>query len=294
MPYKQTSIQVRRSVRILDKQITRRTLKNSRAQSFLEKKNKQISAKITTTSVPNFNDIVTQVSHVNKEYFSQLLLSLRFIKTIKPVDHMQLASKSVHLKRRILYENAKTLIFDLDETLVHCCENPKDAERIINIHLPTGESLEVGINIRPYAIECLTTLSKKYEIIVFTASHKCYADVVLDILDPNHEIIHHRLYRENCVNIDGVFIKDLRVITNRCLENVVIIDNSAYCFAYQLDNGVPIVSWNDDKNDTELVNLTHYLSSLCFLKDVRVSNRDTFRLALLSDNIEALLAYRRY
>jgi len=44
---------------------------------------------------------------------------------------------------------------------------------------------KAGINIRPYTIECLKELSLYYEIIVFTASHSCYANVVLDYLDPN-------------------------------------------------------------------------------------------------------------
>jgi CTD small phosphatase-like protein 2 len=38
-------------------------------------------------------------------------------------------------------------------------------------------------------------LSKNFEVIVFTASHSCYANVVLDYLDPNNEYIEHRLYR---------------------------------------------------------------------------------------------------
>ncbi|OMJ77614.1 hypothetical protein SteCoe_22738 [Stentor coeruleus] len=290
MSNKLASVKVRRSVRIMDKQITRKTLKNLRAQIQAEKLGKQLKAKIASTPAPIFCEIVTQVSQVNKEYFSQLLQSLKYMKSLRPVDNHQLATKSVHLRRRPLYENSKTIIFDLDETLVHCCENPEEAEHPITILLPSGEKLNVWINIRPYALECLTLLSKNYEIVVFTASHKCYADAVLDFLDPHHELIHHRMYRENCVNVDGIYIKDLRVITNRELENIVIVDNAAYCFAYQLENGIPIVSWYNDKNDTELVDLAHYLSLLSYVKDVRVSNRDTFRLGLLSENTEALLS----
>jgi CTD small phosphatase-like protein 2 len=63
------------------------------------------------------------------------------------------------------------------------------------ITFPTGEVIEAGINIRPYAFEILKNLSKNFEIIVFTASHSCYANVVLDYLDPKNEYIHHRLFR---------------------------------------------------------------------------------------------------
>ena len=55
---------------------------------------------------------------------------------------------------------------------------------------------------------------------------------MLDYLDPDNELIHHRLYRESCVVTDGVCIKDLRILGNRNLKSVVIVDNAAYSFSY--------------------------------------------------------------
>ena len=52
------------------------------------------------------------------------------------------------------------------------------------IKFPTGEIIEAGINIRPYAKQFLKNLSKNFEVIVFTASHSCYANVVVNYLDP--------------------------------------------------------------------------------------------------------------
>jgi CTD small phosphatase-like protein 2 len=282
-----TQLKVRRSIRILHKQITRKSLKDLRKKPSVKPKSAFVCA--AKPAVPSFSDIVHQVSSSKQEYFSQLLLALKFIKGMKPVDHIQLASKAVHLRRRPMYEHAKTVLLDLDETLVHCCENPREAQRSITINLPSGDQLEVGINVRPYALELLTSLSKSFEIIVFTASHKCYADVVLDMLDPVHELIHHRLYRDNCVIVDGVHIKDLRIITNRKLEDMIIVDNAAYSFAYQLENGIPIISWYDDLEDTELMDLAHYLSSISSVKDVRIPNRHTFHLEQLTNKSETLL-----
>jgi CTD small phosphatase-like protein 2 len=54
---------------------------------------------------------------------------------------------------------------------------------------------------------------------------------VLDYLDPTHELIEHRLYRESCIDTEeGVYIKDLRIIKNRRLEDIVIVDNAVYSF----------------------------------------------------------------
>ena len=111
----------------------------------------------------------------------------------------------------------------------------------MGVTFPTGEEVLAKINLRPYLIECLEEANKHFEVIVFTASHACYADVVLDYIDPDNSLIHHRLYRESCIMVKGVHIKDLRIL-NRDLKDVVIIDNAAYSFGYQLDNGIPIIT----------------------------------------------------
>ena len=54
----------------------------------------------------------------------------------------------------------KTVIFDLDETLVHCMEsNEAECDFNINIELSTGECFEASMNLRPGAEECLRRLS---------------------------------------------------------------------------------------------------------------------------------------
>ena len=98
---------------------------------------------------------------------------------------------------------------------------------------PNGDIAEAGINVRPYALECLREASKYFQIVVFTASHQSYADVVLDYLDPNHELVEYRLYRDSCMQTDeGVHIKDLRIIKNRNIKDIVIIDNAVYSFGF--------------------------------------------------------------
>ncbi len=37
-------------------------------------------------------------------------------------------------------------------------------------------------------------------------------------------------------------MKDLRVL-NRDLSSLVLVDNAAYSYAYQLDNGIPILPY---------------------------------------------------
>lgn len=54
---------------------------------------------------------------------------------------------------------------------------------------------------RPGAYEFLKNLSIHYDIILFTASIKEYADPVMDKLDPMRFAI-GRMFREHCVMID--------------------------------------------------------------------------------------------
>lgn len=224
-------------------------------------------------------EIVARSEMFYREHLFQTFQALKFVRNLPPVDMPQLRQKRLNLPKRAGFESKKTIIFDLDETLVHCVDDlTSNPDVVLPITFPSGESVNAGINIRPYAREVLMEAIKYFEVIVFTASHKCYADVVLDYLDPAHELIHHRLYRENCLVIEGVFMKDLRIFNNRRIQDLVIVDNAAYSFGYQLDNGIPIISWHDDPYDKELFNLMNYLKVLAQAEDVREVNRQIFHL----------------
>ena len=128
----------------------------------------------------------------------------------------------------------KTIIFDLDETLAHCVrqENPARVPDVyLDINLASGKVLKAGFNVRPFTKECLELVNEHYEVIVFTASHKWYADVIIDYIDPTGTLIQHRLYRDHCIKTtDNVYVKDLRIFKNRDLKDLLIVDNAVYSF----------------------------------------------------------------
>jgi len=79
----------------------------------------------------------------------------------------------------------------------------------------------------------LQYLSTMFEIVVFTAGEKEYADTILDFMDGDRLIIKHRLYRQHCVSpARGIYVKDLRVIADRDLKDVILVDNSIVSFAF--------------------------------------------------------------
>lgn len=63
---------------------------------------------------------------------------------------------------------------------------------------------EIGVYVRPYALEFLKELGQIFEIVIFTASTQDYADAVIDKLDPHKELIDHRLYRQHCMPVYGI------------------------------------------------------------------------------------------
>lgn len=167
---------------------------------------------------------------------------------------------------------------DLDETLVHCSLIPlSEAALTFSIEID-GLTYKVYVRIRPYFKEFLERLSQTFEIILFTASKKIYADALCDILDPEKKYIRHRLFREHCVYAENVYIKDLNIL-GRDLSRTVIVDNSLLSFAYQIDNGIPIKSWYEQKNDCELLNLIPFLEEIIQRDaDVRPMIREKFRI----------------
>ena len=183
-------------------------------------------------------------------------------------------------KKRILpvrSEHSKLLIFDLDNTLVHCSPTVENAHHCLNVTLPSGKTVTAGIRIRPFALDCLHLASKLFEVAIFTASHSCYSEKVIDLLDPERDKVHHRLFREDCVTVEQKYlIKDLRVIENYDLKDVAIVENSIVSYGLQLYNGIPVPTWTGQEDDTHLQLLMTYLRALSECDDVRTLNRQVF------------------
>jgi|JI6StandDraft_1071083.scaffolds.fasta_scaffold00868_9 CTD small phosphatase-like protein 2 len=137
---------------------------------------------------------------------------------------------------------------------MHCYRKQLASPVAVNdIILPSSKSKGMRIALRPFVKEFLSSVSKLFEVIVFTASSKSYADAVIDQLDPDKLYVSHRLYREHCHRTElGLLVKDLRVIGNRKLENLVLVDNAHHSYMFQQANGIPILPFRNDYEDNEL------------------------------------------
>lgn len=209
----------------------------------------------------------------------------------------QISAKGIEFGDR---KRDKTLILDMDETLIHAEILPESAKPIKdvdftitlkNINEESGkeETYIVYVKIRPFYDECMENLANYYELVVFTAAEQDYADAILDVLDTEN-LISHRLYRQHCIAIeDKYFVKDLRIVQDRELENMVLVDNSIISMAYNIDNGIPVAPffrWT--KGDEEFLFLHSYLDELFHVEDIREHNREKFKLQEIQDGKIAL------
>ena len=170
----------------------------------------------------------------------------------------------------------KILILDLDETLVHSSFYPfnsddddnKNSFDIFFTILFNQKYYDVYVLLRPYFTQFINKMSKIFNIYIFTASIKAYAEPLLIKLDKNN-LIQKKLYRESCtLSEDKKYIKDLNTL-NENLKNVILLDNNPNSYRYNKCNGLPIKTWHSEANDKELIKIIPFLTFLATVDDVR-------------------------
>ena len=229
----------------------------------LETKENNNSLNITTKS---FTKSQTNNNNINND------ISQKIHRHLSPNE------KTFYNKKKFLLpektSNKKTLVLDLDETLVHSVggmENGEGGEPqhdfIIQIPQSNNSSHDVHVMVRPHVEEFLQRMSKRFELVIFTASISKYANPLLNIVD-KMGYVPFRLFREHCTLINTAFVKDLNLL-GRDAKDIIILDNNPIAYSLNHYNGFPIKSWFDDKNDDELLKICPILEFLSYVPDVR-------------------------
>ena len=172
----------------------------------------------------------------------------------------------------------KTLILDLDETLIHSSYKSFNIDNEFTINICTKKKSDNNVKQqyiiyvikRPYVELFLSVVCEIFEVVIFTASVPIYANLILNEIDVEKKI-KHRLFRDHCIKIDkDKYIKNLYCL-GRDLKNVIIIDNNPLSYTLNIENGLPISTWETNQNDNELIKLIPILQylSLKNISDVR-------------------------
>ncbi|KAJ9127095.1 hypothetical protein QFC24_001330 [Naganishia onofrii] len=167
------------------------------------------------------------------------------------------------------FHRPKTLILDLDETLIHSTSRPMSLQssgmgsgsgmmgiqlsglfsggkhqrggggargegHVVEVVLG-GRSTLYHVYKRPYVDHFLKKVSSWYTLVIFTASMQEYADPVIDWLDGGRGYFAKKLYRESCaLQPNGSYTKDLSLVEE---------DLSRVCF---MDNSPVSYNWNKE------------------------------------------------
>jgi Dullard-like phosphatase family protein len=178
----------------------------------------------------------------------------------------------------------KTLILDLDETLVYVSdvkiENSPlkqipfeyyvldENENNINVENQTIEQANGYLIVRPGYNKFISEIKKYFdEIFIFTSSQYSYAEEIIKLIDKN-KIISKIYSRKDCSFYNDIFYKDLNKI-KKDLSRTIIVDNFPEAYLLQHFNGLPIPPFMGDPNDNELLKLMPILEQLSKVKDVR-------------------------
>ncbi|KAI3920186.1 hypothetical protein MKX01_017843 [Papaver californicum] len=108
-----------------------------------------------------------------------------------------------------------------------------------------------NVKLRPYVHKFLERVSELFDVVIFTASDRVYADPTLDFLDPQGKLIAGRYYDNSVVYGVNGYVKDLTIF-GVDLAKVILVDNCPANFCLQKDNGIPIASWYFNPHDEEL------------------------------------------
>lgn len=177
----------------------------------------------------------------------------------------------------------KTLILDLDETLIHSMSKGgrMSTGHMVEVKLNTtyvgvGGQASIGpqhpilyyVHKRPHCDDFLRRVCKWFNLVVFTASVQEYADPVIDWLESERKFFSARYYRQHCTFRHGAFIKDLSAVEPD-LSKVMILDNSPLSYMFHQDNAIPIQGWINDPTDNDLQHLIPFFEGLQYVSDVR-------------------------
>ena len=87
---------------------------------------------------------------------------------------------------------------------------------------------------RPHLDRFLDWASERFDIAVFTAGEKHYADAVLNVIDPRGRV-RRRLYKDDCDIVDNAVVKRISKVCSIPRSTMIIDNNPEHC---RLDPGM--------------------------------------------------------
>ena len=217
---------------------------------------------------------LTEIETYQKRMTTELFTTFMRMTDFRFIEEDRVSRHRVYLKQQSVSTNRKTLIIDLDGTLI--CQQaeilanmPQPEVGTVTVNDKDGTMMTVSFYVRPYVERMLKLLHVFYEIIIFTAANLSYARPIINYLDPEKNCVDYVLHRGHCIQTSIGTVKDLRILDGRDMSQIIIVDNSVSSFASQIENGIYVPTYKGDVNDAELEKITSFLEEIADVGDVR-------------------------
>lgn len=170
-------------------------------------------------------------------------------------------------------KNDLIVVFDLDNTLIHChTQKPSKKESIKQI---TIDGHEYWIELRKGMKESLNRLKNHYRLVLYTASQDNYVNEIMKVFEQENISFNEIYSRNNCELKDGKLYKNIDIV-GKNKKRIVCIDDNPRVWN-EMDNVYSCRKYYGGSDD-EFVKIESLISSCNYNDDVRdVIYEYTFR-----------------
>lgn len=182
-------------------------------------------------------------SNYNTEFLDSMRAPIRMVHDNSTLTVSQSEAKRVEedAKRRLLASNRLSLVVDLDQTIIHATVDPTVGEWQQDKDNPNHEAVKdvrsfqliddgpgmrgcwYYIKLRPGLEEFLQSISKIYELHIYTMGTRAYAQSIANIVDPDRKIFGDRILSRD--ESGSLTAKNLQRLFPVDTKMVVIIDD---------------------------------------------------------------------
>ncbi|KAF3341303.1 phosphatase PSR2 [Carex littledalei] len=165
----------------------------------------------------------------------------------------------------------KTLCISVFRTIIHTSLNPPPGAYDFSLDLVKNEKTStLYVILRPGLHEFLHAAKKAcFEIVTFTWWPQKYVSQILNQIDPNGQIITHKLFHNYFLKTGNrKAVMDL-TLTGRMKDRSVIIDKNPNLCVKQWRNAIKVSPFTGDNNDDELWRLFSFFQAQGNFIDVR-------------------------
>ena len=212
-----------------------------------------------------------------------------------------------------LDHNKKTLVLDLDETLIYACYSSEKKSISYDYEFSCMDNTDISVLYRPHLNKFINYVTSNFNIIVWTSAARDYARQIVDEIfdDQTHLIAKEDYSKYHTIRpfhiedlstapstIKNIFkaikywkqfdmnlldkhlsVKPLRKVLkdyNLNIKDVIAIDNDPYKFYDFYGNYWYIPDFEGDKDDDYLLKFINLLDKLKKIDDIRV-NKNKFK-----------------